>query len=189
MSPGPAKKSEVLASGPAAGAGAPLSRRRRAATILLAVVAVLVVAAVAFVSSGASSSSVTGASASGVSGQAPARNSSAASGGVQAATTLQAPPGMRQIALSALPAEAQAVVAKIDHGGAFHYRQDGVAFANRERRLPAEPRGYYREYTVATPGQADRGPRRIVAGRGGELYYTGDHYRTFSWVVRNGAVS
>jgi ribonuclease T1 len=94
---------------------------------------------------------------------------------------------MALIALGALPQAAQEVVDKIDHGGAFQYRQDGATFANREKRLPAEPRGYYREYTVATPGEGDRGPRRIVAGRAGELYYTADHYRTFRWIVRNGA--
>jgi len=52
-------------------------------------------------------------------------------------------------------------------------------FGNREARLPAKPRGYYREYTVRTPRARDRGARRIVAGRDGELYYSGDHYRSF----------
>jgi ribonuclease T1 len=94
---------------------------------------------------------------------------------------------MARVALSALPEEARQVVDKIDHGGAFQYRQDGMTFANRERLLPAEPRGYYREYTVTTPGLADRGARRIIVGRAGELYYTDDHYRTFRWVVRDGS--
>ena len=57
--------------------------------------------------------------------------------------------------------------------------RDGVVFGNRERLLPQRERGYYREYTVPTPGLKHRGARRIVAGRGGELYYTDDHYRSF----------
>jgi len=52
-------------------------------------------------------------------------------------------------------------------------------FNNAERRLPDEPRGYYREYTVPTPGSADRGARRIITGKNGEYYYTPDHYETF----------
>jgi ribonuclease T1 len=78
-----------------------------------------------------------------------------------------------------LPAEARATLQRIAHGGPFPYPQDGRVFHNREKRLPLERRGYYREYTVATPGSGDRGARRIVAGRGGEYYYTADHYRTF----------
>jgi ribonuclease T1 len=67
----------------------------------------------------------------------------------------------------------------IHRGGPFPYERDGVVFGNFERALPARERGYYHEYTVATPGIPHRGARRIVAGRGGELYYTDDHYRTF----------
>lgn len=68
----------------------------------------------------------------------------------------------------------------IDAGGPFPYAKDGTVFANREGRLPQQPRGYYREYTVPTPGAKNRGARRIVRGRGGETYYTRDHYRTFT---------
>jgi ribonuclease T1 len=56
-------------------------------------------------------------------------------------------------------------------------------FRNRERRLPNRPRGYYREYTVETPGHSDRGARRIVVGRQGEMYYTDDHYRRFRRII------
>ncbi|NUR25071.1 MAG: ribonuclease N [Catenulispora sp.] len=91
------------------------------------------------------------------------------------------------IAESALPAEARAVIRRIDAGGPFQHRQDGVTFQNRERLLPKQPSGYYREYTVDTPGAEDRGARRLVAGRQGELYYTPDHYRSFLRVVRGGA--
>ena len=97
------------------------------------------------------------------------------------------PAGMSAIAEASLPAEARDVIKRIDDGGTFQYRQDGVTFQNREGLLPAEPRGYYREYTVATPGAADRGPRRLILGRHGELYYTPDHYRSFLWVVRGDA--
>ena len=96
------------------------------------------------------------------------------------------PAGMSTIAEASLPVEARDVIKRIDDGGTFQYRQDGVTFQNRERLLPAEPGGYYREYTVSTPGAADRGARRLILGRHGELYYTPDHYRSFLWVVRGG---
>lgn len=85
--------------------------------------------------------------------------------------------------LQELPPEARATLALIRAGGPFPYARDGVVFANRERQLPRHPHGYYREYTVTTPGLRDRGPRRIVAGRGGELYYTDDHYRSFRRII------
>lgn len=97
------------------------------------------------------------------------------------------PANMSAIAEANLPAEARDVIKRINDGGTFQYRQDGVTFQNREKRLPAEPGGYYREYTVTTPGEADRGARRLILGRQGELYYTPDHYRSFLWVVRGGA--
>ena len=78
-----------------------------------------------------------------------------------------------------LPREAQATLALIKAGGPFPYRQDGRTFGNREGLLPKRDRGYYREYTVTTPGAKDRGARRIVGGQDGEYYYTDDHYRTF----------
>lgn len=84
-----------------------------------------------------------------------------------------------EVAVAELPAEARDTIALIRKGGPFPYRRDGVVFGNFEKRLPAQKRGYYREYTVRTPGAGDRGARRIVAGRGGELYYTDDHYNSF----------
>ena len=78
-----------------------------------------------------------------------------------------------------LPPEVRETLALIKQGGPFPYRRDGVVFGNRERRLPAQPSGYYREYTVPTPGARDRGARRIVSGAPGEFYYTDDHYNTF----------
>ena len=78
-----------------------------------------------------------------------------------------------------LPPQARETLALIEKGGPFPHPQDGRTFANREGRLPSLGRGYYREYTVKTPGARDRGARRIIAGRGGEYYYTEDHYRSF----------
>ncbi len=89
-----------------------------------------------------------------------------------------------------LPAEAIATLALIEHGGPFPYRQDGAVFQNRERLLPRQPRGYYREYTVATPGARDRGARRIVGGGDPpvEYYYSADHYRSFRRFLPAGAL-
>ena len=83
------------------------------------------------------------------------------------------------VELAELPPEARQTIALVRRGGPFPYERDGVAFGNFERLLPQRERGYYREYTVTTPGLRHRGARRIVSGRGGELYYTDDHYRSF----------
>lgn len=84
-----------------------------------------------------------------------------------------------EIAVAQLPPEARRTLALIRQGGPFPYAKDGSVFGNREGLLPRQNRGYYREYTVATPGSRDRGARRIVAGRVGEYWYTADHYRSF----------
>ena len=91
--------------------------------------------------------------------------------------------GLPTIAFDRLPAEARETIRLIQRGGPFPYRQDGIVFQNREGLLPRKPSGYYHEYTVKTPGSADRGARRIVAGEQGELYYTDDHYASFKQVV------
>ena len=83
----------------------------------------------------------------------------------------------------ALPAEARETLARIKAGGPFPHQRDGTVFGNREGLLPKRSRGYYREFTVKTPGAKDRGARRIVAGRGGEYYYTADHYRSFQRII------
>jgi guanyl-specific ribonuclease Sa len=75
-------------------------------------------------------------------------------------------------------------LALIARGGPFPHKQDGTVFGNREGRLPSQPRGYYREYTVKTPGARTRGARRVVRGSGGETYYTRDHYKTFMRIDR-----
>lgn len=80
-----------------------------------------------------------------------------------------------------LTAEARQTVALIQRGGPHPHRQDGTTFGNREKRLPQRQRGWYREYTVDTPGLNHRGPRRIVTGGHPptEWYYTADHYDSF----------
>ena len=84
-----------------------------------------------------------------------------------------------EIAVAQLPAEAQQTIALVRKGGPYPYTRDGIVFRNFEKLLPLRERGYYHEYTVPTPGVKSRGARRIVAGGGGELYYTGDHYQSF----------
>jgi ribonuclease T1 len=88
-------------------------------------------------------------------------------------------PAIGEVAAAELPQEARATLSRIRKGGPFPYARDGAVFRNREMILPRQQRGYYREYTVKTPGERTRGARRIVAGRGGELYYTEDHYSSF----------
>jgi ribonuclease T1 len=92
------------------------------------------------------------------------------------------------IGVRELPPEGRETLQLIKQGGPFpHPKKDGSTFGNFEKRLPQKPRGYYREYTVPTPGAKNRGARRIVAGQGtcgdvrcsGEYWYTADHYKTF----------
>jgi ribonuclease T1 len=87
------------------------------------------------------------------------------------------------IAVAQLPREAQQTLMLIKQGGPFPYPKDGAVFGNYEKILPIQKRGYYREYTVRTPGARNRGARRIVTGgapaTSGEYYYTADHYTTF----------
>ncbi|WP_405734230.1 ribonuclease N [Streptomyces sp. NBC_01537] len=99
-----------------------------------------------------------------------------ASGGGTSATST--------VAQAQLPAEAQDTLKLIDAGGPFPYAKDGTVFGNFEGLLPSRRRGYYHEYTVPTPGESDRGARRIITGQGGEFYYTDDHYASFRAVLR-----
>lgn len=92
------------------------------------------------------------------------------------------PGGYPTVTLGELPDQAIDVLALIADDGPFPYRQDGGVFQNREGELPDHERGYYREYTVDTPGSPDRGPRRIVAGECGERFYTADHYDSFELI-------
>ncbi|MEO7741707.1 MAG: ribonuclease domain-containing protein [Usitatibacter sp.] len=93
------------------------------------------------------------------------------------------PPAVGKIGTADLPREARATLALIRKAGPYPYAQDGIVFGNREAILPKQKRGYYREYTVKTPGERTRGARRIVSGAPGEYYYTQDHYNHFSRIV------
>lgn len=99
----------------------------------------------------------------------------------QARAELRAP--LPVVSTTDLPQEARDTLRLIHRGGPFPYRRDGIEFGNRERLLPLRSRGFYREYTVPTPGSSDRGARRIIVGRDGERYYTSDHYRSFRRIV------
>jgi ribonuclease T1 len=91
------------------------------------------------------------------------------------------------VQVAELPRQAQDTYRLIPSGGPFPYDKDGTVFGNRERLLPAQPRGYYREYTVTTPGAKDRGARRIVCGGPAKApeacFYTADHYASFRKIV------
>ncbi len=87
-----------------------------------------------------------------------------------------------EIRVSQLPPEARHTLVLIKQGGPFPYAKDGATFGNYEGSLPKRQRGYYREYTVRTPGARNRGARRIIAGGRypvAEYYYTADHYASF----------
>ena len=92
-------------------------------------------------------------------------------------------PGLGVITLRDLPSEALVTLQLIKNGGPFPYDQDGAVFHNYEGILPRQPDGYYREYTVATPGSPDRGARRIITGKNGAFYYTDDHYASFELIL------
>lgn len=96
-------------------------------------------------------------------------------------------PDAASVAVAELPKEARATLANIRSGPPFPYERDGVVFGNREELLPAKPRGYYREYTVRTPGERSRGARRIVCGgkpaSPEACWYTDDHYSSFRRII------
>jgi ribonuclease T1 len=96
--------------------------------------------------------------------------------------------GTATVSLSALPSQAQSTHSKILAGGPFPYDKDGSVFGNREKRLPPKARGYYREYTVKTPGTRNRGARRLICGgtpptQPDVCFYTDDHYASFRRVT------
>lgn len=112
----------------------------------------------------------------------------AAAGWIGTGADAQAPEGRDAVALAALPPEAATTHRLIRSGGPFPYSKDGSVFGNRERLLPSQGRGYYREYTVPTPQSRDRGARRIVCGGlrpalPEACWYTDDHYASFRLIA------
>lgn len=98
-------------------------------------------------------------------------------------------PSTVSVSLAGLPEQGRVVMEQIRQGGPFRYEKDGTVFGNRERLLPSHKRGYYREYTVPTPGLSHRGARRIVCGGHkprlpDACYYTEDHYASFRLIVQ-----
>ena len=110
--------------------------------------------------------------------------------GISVQAKAQAPAAVLQtVTLTALPAQGRDMMALIKKGGPFKYDKDGTVFGNREKFLPARQRGYYREYTVRTPGESSRGARRIVCGgqqprAPDACFYTDDHYASFRQIVQ-----
>ena len=124
-------------------------------------------------------------SASSASGSAPASSRTATKTTLARTTVtrLRDEAGLAIVRPAQLPAEAQAVLRLIAAGGPFPFSRDGIVFENREGILPKKAKAYYHEYTVVTPGENDRGARRLIAGAGGERYYTADHYESFVRVL------
>lgn len=161
---------------------AAMVRRLRYAGIAAALV-VLLVLGVLFVAAGSNQPDrvTTATFATLVTSGAPATTAPGAASTIAPSPTAQSRDehGLRIVAAAALPKEARDTLRLIDRGGPFPFDRDGIVFQNREGILPKKTSGYYREYTVITPGSDDRGARRIVAGRSGERYYTADHYESF----------
>ena len=112
-----------------------------------------------------------------------------AAGTAEKKSDVDAESGLRIVATADLPREAQDTLKLIEQGGPYPYSRDGVVFGNLEKILPKHDRGYYHEYTVKTPGEKDRGARRIVTGNAGERYYTDDHYKSFRRIAEDGGTS
>jgi len=106
----------------------------------------------------------------------PGRTTAAASAGANPST-------LPSINASQLPKEARQTLDLIAKGGPYPYDRDGVNFGNFEGMLPKKPGGFYKEYTVPTPGESDRGARRIIVGKDAAKYFTPDHYESFKFII------
>jgi len=95
------------------------------------------------------------------------------------------PSALPTINASQLPKEARQTLALIAKGGPYPYDRDGVNFGNFEGLLPKKPGGFYKEYTVPTPGESGRGARRIIVGKDSAKFYTPDHYESFQFIAED----
>ena len=143
--------------------------RMRLAAVLIGLIAV---------SGCAGTATDTGAGAAGGGQQAAANSSQYADLAPAAPTT-----DLETMTVEQLPPEGIDTLELIASDGPFRYDKDGATFSNREGILPQQPKGFYAEYTVVTPGSDDRGARRIVGGDDGSRFYTSDHYSSFREVV------
>jgi len=116
-------------------------------------------------------------------GSAVAQRDTSPAPGASGVTRERVQLSLADVSAKALPPEARETLKLIEKGGPYPYDRDGIVFGNFEKRLPIKDRGYYQEFTVKTPGVIHRGARRIVAGKGGEKYYSDDHYKTFKRIV------
>jgi guanyl-specific ribonuclease Sa len=73
----------------------------------------------------------------------------------------------------------QKTLDRIAKGQTDPHPNDGAIFENRKSPLPPHELGYYMEYVYRQEGAATPGLERVVVGKGGEVYYTPDHYETF----------
>lgn len=156
-------------------------RNRSILPVLLS--ALIVLALVAFGGSGLLGQLTETTTPEATSGATAAPGAATPSGPAAPAPAAENPSGLPSIPESQLPSEGRRTLALIRAGGPYRYSQDDQTFGNFERILPRQDRGYYREYTVPTPGESDRGARRIVAGDGGDKYYTDDHYGSFTFIA------
>jgi ribonuclease T1 len=155
--------------------------RARAVLLALLLACAATVVAVALLQGGTGAGS--GPTPAGLTSPGAGLTGATAEGPATAAPAATPQSGLDTIAEAQLPAEALETLELIRDGGPFPFRQDDATFFNREGILPDRPTGYYREYTVVTPGSPDRGARRIVAGADGDRYYTEDHYDSFRQIA------
>ncbi|MDQ2758296.1 MAG: ribonuclease N [Actinomycetota bacterium] len=160
-----------------------LSPRTRAWATLVGAVVVVLLAVLVSQLGGLSGSSPSGVSTATVRASVVASSATGPGGAPVLVPTSGNDPSLSAVpwvAQSALDAQARTTLVLVQTGGPFPYpRNDGVTYHNANRQLPPQGDGYYREYTVPTPGSSSRGARRIIAGRGGDFYYTRDHYDSF----------
>ena len=177
-------------------AKSPAAKRKQLATLIAGVIAVLIVLGAAFLinklgandaaapaASSAKASTGKTSSAKPTPASSGSTPSSSASAAANSKTNAPANPSkLPVIKASQLPKEGQQTLALIGKGGPYPYDRDDINFGNFEGVLPKQPGGYYREFTVPTPGASNRGAKRIIVGKSGEKYYTDDHYASFSFI-------